>query len=349
METLDYLIVGQGLAGSILAHQLIQKQKRIGVVDLDNGNTASRQATGLINPVTGRRFVKSWKIDELLPFAQTYYEKLNISLNDDFFRSSHILKILHNKEQLNDFHSRSNEDAYAPYLGAYQTFSAENIYPGVGQAKIAPVLQININSLLDALGRYIQDNAKVRQETFKHEDLFIRKGFFEYKDIKATKVVFAEGYLMRFNPFFNYLPIRFAKGEALIIESEDLKIHQVLSSKINISPMGKDTYYVGATYDWSSFEQSPTKAKKDYILEAFQESVRCTFKIIDHKVGIRPTVKDRRPLLGEHPKHRNMYVFNGMGTKGLSLSPFFAQHLIHHMEYNEALYDEVNINRFHEA
>lgn len=140
MKTLDYLIVGKGLAGSILAHQLIDKQKRIGIIDLDNGNTASRQATGLINPVTGRRFVKSWKIDDLLPFAQTYYEKLNINLNDDFFRSSHILKILHSKEQLNDFYCRSNEDAYTPYLAAYQSSIAENIYPGVGQSKIAPVL-----------------------------------------------------------------------------------------------------------------------------------------------------------------------------------------------------------------
>lgn len=349
METLDYLIIGQGLAGSILAHKLLDKQKRIGVVDQDNGYTASRQATGLINPVTGRRFVKSWKIDKLLPFAQAYYESLNASFDGDFFELSSMLKVLHSEEQLNDFHSRCNEDAYAAYLSPFKDKLANSIQKGVGQAKIEPVLQINMNSMLDALANHIKTNALVYQETMKYEDLGIGEEHFQYKELKARKIVFAEGYLMRFNPFFNYLPIRFAKGEALIIRSADLQVDQVINSKINISPMGEDIYYVGATYDWSSFEQTPTKAKKEYIIEAFEESTQCKYSIIDHKVGIRPTVKDRRPLLGEHPQHANMYVFNGMGTKGLSLSPYFAEHLIHHMEDNQALHDEVNIARFDET
>lgn len=349
MDLLDYLIIGQGLAGSILGHQLLEQGKRIALIDQANGHTASRQATGLINPVTGRRFVKSWKIEDLLPYADNYYQQLNRSLNGNFFEHSEMLKILHSTEQVNDFHSRRNQDAYTNYLSVYEASIPKSIKPGEAQVKIAPVLQINMNSMLDALAEYIDTRADIYHEEFVHDELLIEDDWFEYKGIKAKKIVFAEGYLMRFNPFFNHLPIRFAKGEALIIQSKDLEVEQVLNSKINISPMGEDIYYVGATYDWSSFEQTPTKAKKEYILEALEESVVCNFEIIEHKVGIRPTVKDRRPLLGEHPKYSNMYVFNGMGTKGLSLSPYFAEHLINHMEHQEALLDEVNIQRFDET
>ena len=57
----DYLIIGQGLAGSLLAWELIQR--RCSVVVVDNGNeNASQIAAGLINPITGMRFVKYYSL-----------------------------------------------------------------------------------------------------------------------------------------------------------------------------------------------------------------------------------------------------------------------------------------------
>ncbi|HBA65740.1 MAG TPA: FAD-dependent oxidoreductase, partial [Methylococcaceae bacterium] len=55
---IDFLIVGQGLAGSLLAFELIQRNAQVMVVD-DGRENASEVAAGLINPVTGIRLVKS--------------------------------------------------------------------------------------------------------------------------------------------------------------------------------------------------------------------------------------------------------------------------------------------------
>lgn len=349
MDQADYLIVGQGLVGSILAYKLSQQNKRVVIVDKGSGNTASRQASGLINPITGRRFVKTWMIEELLPEARSFYKELSIRFNHSLYKETSLLKILHTNEQVNDFHIRRASEAYAKYLFEYPDETPAPIQGGFGQAKIEPLLQIDIKLMMDDFYAYLKENINLQESEFEHLALKEFEDGYKYHKITAKKVVFAEGYKMRFNPYFNSLPIQFSKGEALIIECPNLNLDCVLNSKININPLGEDRYCIGSTYDWSDMVQKPTLEKKKYLLDALAAAIDAPFKVVEHKVGIRPTIVDRKPILGEHPTHKNMYVLNGMGTKGLSLAPYFADHLIAHMENGTPLLDEVNIERFYEA
>ncbi|MGZ3929944.1 MAG: FAD-dependent oxidoreductase, partial [Bacteroidia bacterium] len=70
------------------------------------------------------------------------------------------------------------------------------------------------------------------------------------------------------------------------------------------------------------------------------------YEVKDHRAGVRPSVIDRRPVIGAHPQHRNMYVFNGMGTKGVMLAPYFAEQLIRHIYQGTSLIAEVKSSRF---
>ena len=345
MQKVDFLIVGQGLAGSILAYQLIQKGKTVLLIDEGSGNTASRQATGLINPITGRRFVKTWLIDELFPFAQNFYTKINREFGIKCFQQTAVWKVLQNPEQTNDFHIRLKEEAYQAYLQEELTHPAKTFTAPYGCAVIEPVLQIDINVLQDGFSNYFKQHACLKNEDFRHEELQILEGQFQYGDIQAQQLIFAEGYKIKDNPYFNYLPYTHSKGEALVIKSKELQLDKVLNSKITFTPLGEDTYYVGATYDWSDNKQKPTLAKRAYILAGIEASTDANFEILEQKVGIRPTVKDRRPLIGEHPAHKGMYIFNGMGTKGLSLGPYFAKELINHILDKKAIHPEVDIKR----
>ena len=346
MDQADYLIVGQGLVGSILAYKLSQQNKRVVIVDKGSGNTASRQASGLINPITGRRFVKTWMIEELLPEARSFYKELSIRFNHSMYKETSLLKILHTNEQVNDFHIRRASEAYAKYLFEYPHETPAPIQGGFGQAKIEPLLQIDIKLMMDDFYAYLKENINLQESEFEHLALKEFEDGYKYHKITAKKVVFAEGYKMRFNPYFNSLPIQFSKGEALIIECPNLNLDCVLNSKININPLGEDRYCIGSTYDWNDMVQKPTLEKKKYLLDALAAAIDAPFKVVEHKVGIRPTIVDRKPILGEHPTHKNMYVLNGLGTRGVMIAPYVAQQLFDFIEHKLPLNLEINSNRF---
>lgn len=345
MQEVDFIIVGQGLVGSILSHQLLQNNQKIHIIDSGSGKNSSRQATGLINPITGRRFVKSWLTDELMTFAQTYYPMLEKELNASFYQETEVIKVLQSIEQQNDFSLRLNDENYAKYLDSKIRKFDEQFHNYHSCAIIKPALQIDVNTLQEVFLAFFRAKQIINESTFDFSDLEIHSNSYQYKNIKAKNIVFAEGFLMRNNPFFNYLPIQFAKGEVLLIESEALQLNAVLNSVANINPIGNNQYYVGATYDWNDDTLKTTSAKYDYLIKALKETITVNFKVIEHKVGMRPTTKDRRPFIGEHPKHKNMYVFNGMGTKGLSLTPYFAHQLVQYIFDGEKLHPEVDIKR----
>ncbi|MEZ4916064.1 MAG: FAD-dependent oxidoreductase [Chitinophagales bacterium] len=346
MEEIDFLIIGQGLAGSVLAYQLIQQNKKVLIIDESSGATSSRQATGLINPITGRRFVKSWMTEQLMPYAKNFYTAVEKQLNASFFKETKQVKILQSVEQQNDFYIRLQDNAYTAYLHK----SKENLRDfnnPIEAIETTPIYQIEINELQDVFLKYFKSKACILQEKFDFRNFKIEPSNFLYNNIKAKYIIFAEGYLIKDNPYFSFIPEHHTKGEALVVENKELDIDFVLNSYINITPSQNKQYYVGATYDWNDLSENTTAKKRAEMVEKWDRTTSLALNIVEQKVGIRPTTVDRRPLLGSHPKHNKMYVFNGMGTKGLSLAPYFARHLIEHIILEKPLLKEVNIARFY--
>lgn len=346
MKEIEFLIIGQGLAGSVLAYQLIRQNKKVLIVDETSGATSSRQATGLINPITGRRFVKSWMTEQLMPYAKNFYTSIEKELNASFFKETKQVKILQSVEQQNDFYIRLQDNAYTAYLHK----SKENLRHfnnPIEAIETTPIYQIEINILQDAFLKYFKSKTCIIQEKFDFKNLKPDASNFLYNNINAKHIIFSEGYLIKDNPYFSFIPEHHTKGEALVVENEQLNIDFVLNSYINITPTQNQQYYVGATYDWNDLSENTTTKKRNEMVEKWDKTTSLALNIKEQKVGIRPTTVDRRPLLGCHPKYEKMYVFNGMGTKGLSLAPYFANHLIEHIILNKTLQKEVNIARFY--
>jgi glycine oxidase len=168
-----------------------------------------------------------------------------------------------------------------------------------------------------------------------------------YKDIKAKRIVFAEGFGLHSNPFFSNLPLDGTKGELLVIKSPNLKLHIVVKSNIFILPLGNDLYKVGATYDWKDKTNNPTEEGKNELVENLKDLITCDFEVIKHFAGVRPTVKDRRPLVGSHHKYKNIHVLNGLGTRGVMLGPYLATQLFKNITENIPLENEINIQRIY--
>jgi glycine oxidase len=343
----DYLIIGQGLAGSILAYKLIEAGFSTIIIDETSGKTASRQATGIINPITGRRFVKSWMTNELTQCARKTYAELEKLMQTSLATETKITKIIASVEQLNDITSKFNDPEYREYLGnKIIHLDNEKFINPHGAVEILNVLQIKIESLLDGFKDYFNKKELLINEVFDYDSLIVNHNSLEYKNISAKNIVFCEGFMTQLNPFFRFLPLQTTKGEALIIHCPDLPEDSVIGGSCNITPIGNHTFYAGATYSWNDQTLDPTENKKNDLIAKLSETILCHYTIKGHKAGVRPTVVDRRPLAGVHPAHSNMFIFNGFGTKGLSLAPYFAEEFVAYLKGEKQLNHEINITRF---
>ena len=177
-----------------------------------------------------------------------------------------------------------------------------------------------------------------------NEIQFLENGI-QYKDIQAKNIIFAEGFGLHANPFFNDLPLDGTKGELLIIKAPNLQLDVVIKSSVFILPIGNDLYKVGATYDWKDKTNNPTEEGKNELVDKLKELISCEFEIVEHFAGVRPTVKDRRPLVGTQPLHSQLHVLNGLGTRGVMLGPYLANQLFQHIENAVPLENEINIER----
>jgi glycine oxidase len=385
MNEQDYIIVGQGIAGSILAYFLRKNGQKVVIIDGDTEGSlsSSKVAAGVINPITGRRFVKSWRIDALLPVAKRTYQELENLLNILIWHDRRIVRTLKDTEEENNFLLRRTYPDYAVFCGETASSLEElasrrkigtssSVKPDFFNdfhafAETTNSAQVNLPLLVTHLRDYFIDNQLFINDIFSFDDLVIEANFVRYKNIKAKKIIFAEGAAGAENPYFSWLPFNLDKGELLLVRIPDLNLGTIFKHKISIVPLhdvenGENTeelvpiflresyfenlYWVGATNAWIFDNNLPTEANKQLIMNELHEILNCPFEIIAHQAAIRPTVKDRRPFIGWHPQFPNLGIFNGFGTKGASLVPFFAEQFVDNVLNQTPLDKDVNISRF---
>ena len=347
-QNIDYLIIGQGLAGSLLSWLLLQEGQNVVVVDEHRPRAASHVAAGIINPITGRRYVKSWMIEILLPVARSTYKSIEQEFGISIFHERNILRCLFNSREENDWLARSGEPSYAPYmldeaeLGGYQSLTELAFSYG----ELRQSAQVDLPLLVSVLRNYLREKGVLMEAAFDYDALEIKSDAVSYKDINAKKVIFCEGRLGAENPYFSYLPFNLAKGEVLFIRIPEAHFEKLLKHRVFIVPVKDDLYWVGASYDWDFEDEEPTPEGGAFLRERLEDILKVPFEVVTHTAAIRPTVKDRRPFLGLHPEFPALAIFNGLGTKGASLGPYWAKRFCQFLLKEERLDEAVSINRF---
>lgn len=328
MQNTDFIIVGQGLAGTMLAFFLRRRGAGVLIVDARHSSCASLVAAGIINPITGRRFARSWRIAELLPFAVETYRALERELEVPVLYERPIVRALFSTKEDNDWQARAADPDFAPYMaaeGPVPSFAAF-CHPVFACAWTRQSAQVNTTKLLGAFSERALVEGWLRRERFAYDELKIEADGVRYRDVQARCVVFCEGIGVLQNPWFTELPIEGAKGEVLILYIPGFPEDAILKHKVFLVPLGQGFFWAGATYDWGCPDDLPTQEKKAFLLDQIRSILKVPFEVVDHKAAIRPTVKDRRPLLGRHPQFPRLALFNGLGTKGASLAPYWAHH-----------------------
>lgn len=343
----DYLIIGSGLAGISLAQTCLQNQKKILVLN-DNSQNSTTIAGGLYNPVVLKRFTKIWEAEAQLEISIPFYKKLETLLQEEFLYEIPLLRKLNSIEEQNNWFTASDKPTLSTYLNPnLETLQNEYVSNNYKFGKVNQTGFLDTKKLKESYTKYLISKNSYLEETFDYSKLVIKENHIEYNTIKAKQIVFAEGFGIQNNPYFNNLPLDGTKGELFIIKAENLNLKEIINSSIWILPIGNDLYKVGATYNWADKTTNQTEEGKNELLTNLKNLISCEFEIIEHLAGIRPTVKDRRPLLGRHQEHKNLYILNGMGTRGVLFAPYLSDKLFQFIENNVELDNEISINRIY--
>ncbi|MGZ9734204.1 NAD(P)/FAD-dependent oxidoreductase [Flavobacterium sp. GNP002] len=343
---IDYLIVGSGLAGISFAEVALRNDKSILVLD-NNSQNSSKIAGGLYNPVILKRFSEVWQAQEQLAIMNEFYTFLEEKLNCKIDFKSPILRKFFSVEEQNNWFTASDKVALAPFLST-QLISKK--YVGIdspyGYGEVLQTGYVDTALLLNKYREYLKENNLFQEEAFDYDDLQIESDGVRYKDIHAKHIIFAEGFGMHANPYFNQLPLDGTKGELFIIKAPKLDLDVIVNTSVFILPLGNDLFKVGATYNWKDKTDLPTEEGKTELVTRIKEIISCDFEIIEHFAGVRPTVKDRRPLVGTHQNYELIHILNGLGTRGVMLGPAMAKALFENIENQVPLNKEIDINRF---
>ncbi|WP_439506724.1 NAD(P)/FAD-dependent oxidoreductase [Sediminibacterium sp.] len=340
----DTIIVGQGLCGTFLSWNLLKAGQQVMVIDESIPNSATKVASGVINPVTGRRIVRTWEIERFMPFAVEAYTQLGKELGQNIISQCNIL----------DFHATSQnkiafterlvkETEYLSVVEDQQWETFFNLLFGVGE--IHPCWLIQLQDMLSGWRNKLSQENILIEEKFDWDDCNVNS-IVQWKNIQAKQIIFCDGTGGLNNPYFKLLPYATNKGEALIVKIPELPRNNIYKQGISVVPWKEDYFWVGSTYEWAYENLAPTKTFLDKTTQQLSNWLKLPFEIVDHLASERPANVERRPFVGFHPIHSKIGVLNGMGTKGCSLAPYFAHQLTQHILNGEPIHPLANVQRF---
>ncbi|TRO67122.1 NAD(P)/FAD-dependent oxidoreductase [Christiangramia sabulilitoris] len=343
---LDHILVGLGLSGLAVAEEL-EKRGRDYVVFEDNSQSSSYVAGGIFNPVILKRFTAAWNAAEQMKTALPFYEHLEKKLGVHFVHKWNIYRRFHSVEEQNDWFVATDKPGVAPFLDPeLKRNKNPNLDAGHALGKVLHTGNIDTELLLDNYRAHLAKNGLLKNERFDHAALVIDNDKFSYKGLASKNIIFCEGFGLKKNPYFSYLPLRGNKGEYITIRSKELKLDFAVKSSVFLMPLGNDLYKAGATYDHEDKTPVPTEKARLRLINELRKFIKCDFEVVDQVAGIRPATADRKPLVGEHPEISNMYCCNGFGSRGVLIAPNVSLALLDHIENDMDLDTEVDLRRF---
>ena len=313
----DYLIVGQGLAGTVLGYELLKAGKQFYFIDSPEYLKSSEVAAGLVNPVVFRRMTKSWMVDELYPVMLEIYRGMSEMLGEQFFIPMRILKVFGaGEEHLWQRKILENGlESYACLDDESKTFPLLDVPYGSGW--VANGGKLNIKRLLFLFKLFLTENRLISYENFEFGHLDVDREKILYRDIEAKKIIFCEGYRGEQNPFFDKVKFKLAKGEILDLAIDGYQQDAIINKSVFLMPVGEQRFRLGSTYSWDQMDEVPTIDGRNELIGKLEHFFKGNFSIEGHLAGIRPVSHDRRPVMGLHPDFQTVGIFNGLGQKGV--------------------------------
>jgi glycine/D-amino acid oxidase-like deaminating enzyme len=298
-----------------------------------------------------KRKLKSWKADELIPSLVEVYSEIDQILG---IRTLHhdlpILKPISSKDEVAEWKQVIAEGRLLPYVDSIEEAAPKGPFNNdiFASVTIKKSGFVRIEKLLLVYQEYLKSSGRLIEKSFDHSSIEMEGLCVKYQEIKADRVIFSEGRFISENPYFNWVPFKPTKGQILTVQADSsLSPDRIYNQQFLLFPTEeKGIFKLGATYEWDKLDEVPTQKATEELLEKARKTLNVTFEVLEEKAAIRPTVIDRHPVIGVHPEHENLFLFNGMGTKGVMIAPYFAKRLIEFIYDNQELEAAANLKRF---
>tara|TARA_R110001583_G_scaffold10417_4_gene47870 strand:+ start:44901 stop:45941 length:1041 start_codon:yes stop_codon:yes gene_type:complete len=344
---IKYIIVGQGLAGTLLAYQMHKNNIPFKIIVDPELKSASEIAAGLINPLVFKRLTKSWMADSLFPKMYETYNEIEEMLSIKFIEQKEMIKPLAKQDipmwqkridqgKMNHYIDRVDKDLR---LEGYKTIEHYGALIQTGSC--------NLNTMILAMRNFFKQHNYLVKDHLKIDDVTFEDKYVYWKNLSAEKIIFCRGYKDAQNALFPSESFYLTKGELIEIEANALSEDYILNKNLFVLPTGQKRFKVGATYQWDTINQETSEEGKSELLTKLDKLIDTDYTVLNHWAGVRPTVKDRRPILGIHPHNDRLAIFNGLGTKGVMLAPYFSEQMLQLLENPQAeINEEVKLDRF---
>ena len=341
----DVIIVGQGLAGTLLAYECIKSGLHFIVIDKGHQHASSRVAAGIINPITGRSYALSWHFSVLLEAALPTYRGLADLLGQQFWYDTPVSRVLFTAEDENTWLSRAGDKEAASFIGevSNQLSGGQGIQDALSYGEVKQSGRVDLPGLICAMRQYLIKTNRLIPERMDYSALDIKASEITYKELASSHIIFAEGANVVQNPLFNHIPWEPNKGEVLLCRIKDLNIPYLLRHRIFVVRLHEDLFWCGSAYSNNFDHPYPTIEEGYRLFDQLKKIIpNHEITVADHQAAVRPSIKGRRPVVGKHPDYQNVYILNGLGTKGSSLGPYFAKALMNNILYSGVLESELS-------
>lgn len=340
MKNVDYIIVGDGYAALFFAHQLIKNNKSFYLFS-EGKKSASFVSAGIINPAVLKRFTTFWLAQEQIDSLKKTLSEIEGYTHKNYLIEKPILRVFHDEKEKELWLKKSNEISFL----SNDFIKINSIKNPFGCGKVNHSARLNVRDFFTDLMNYLEQNSHLIKEKFDYN--LVKTENSTYKDIQFKNIIFAEGMAVKENPYFSEIPVEANKGHHLEVKiSEKIEDDFTIKKKHFIFPLNENTYYYGGTYDREQTHHKIDDSAVEKLINALAEFYPNDFEVTQVKFGFRPTVKDRRPIVGAHSEFKNFYVFNGLGARGILNGNYFAINLYNHLENGEEIHPEVDLKRF---
>jgi len=356
----EYVIIGGGLAGVSLASELLNRNHSICLIDSGEiAAGASGTPLGLANYATGRFAKPAWNAEQCIAKLRENLEYVQNNVPVQVFKENGVLRpamtekiALAMKEQLNEYLWPHN---WTTWLAPAD---AKNMNPFVktdlGALWLPKALTVNVPAYLRGLTELL---------TSRGLSLYKHAGYSYSKDkngwqiklspegatIQARRLIVCAGYSSKKFREFKWLPLSPVKGQLAVIKTErKVPFTHSISALGYIASLNQQDFVLGSTYEHDYDHENPNEFGLNYVTKRATKVLPALVKeaeVVGQWAGVRASTQNRKPIAGVHPQINDLYVFCGLGSKGLMYSGYISKLFADELEKEKSLPAEISIKR----